>query len=269
MFSKLLKYDLRATARIIPFSYLVLIALYLVAYLVRFTVGNRYAAAYALPVVLFGIADVAMLILTLVLVIAHYYRTMFGQTSYWTHTLPATKSAIFFSKFLTGFIWLLLSIILFFIGLLGVVTLVSSDPATTLRVGWEFLRRIPVSLTLLFLSLWAMQFVLFVASVTGSMTLANIGPFAKNGVAFSFLFYIAVFIIQNLIDLLALLLIPLGFVYSLSGGTQLVFESMLYYSATPDILLQMGLGSIIVDFLMTVGLIVLSIQLLKRRVAIR
>ena len=114
-----------------------------------------------------------------------------------------------------------------------------------------------------------MQFVLFVASVTGSMTLANIGPFAKNGVAFSFLFYIAIFIIQNAIDLLALLLIPFGFIYSLEGGTQIVFESMLFYFAPPDVLMQMGLGSLIVDLLMTVGLIVLSIQLLKRRVAIR
>lgn len=268
MFSKLLKYDLRATARIIPFSYLALAVLYIVAFAIRFTVGYDNLVAYALPILVFAAADVAMLILTVVLVIAHYHRTMFGQTAYFTHTVPASKSLIFFSKFLTSFIWLLLSIVLFFAGLLGVVTLASANPGETLNSCMDLVKMIPASLTALFGVIVAAQFVLFISAVTGCITLANVVPFAKNNIAFSFVFYIVFSVIQNIIDTVALLFIPLGFSYSLTDGTKFIFESMITYWS-PNASIQMGLGSAVVDILMIVAIIVLNIQLLKKRVSIR
>lgn len=269
MFTKLLKHDLRATSRIIPFSFLALGVLYFVTYIIRLTVGEYYEIAYAIPLILFILADIAMYILTLVLVIVHYYRTMFGAPGYFTHTLPATKCAIFFSKYLTILIWFCLSSILFFAGIFGAIVIVDNNPLTLFRGICHILSLVPVSLVISFLGLILGQVLLFVSAVTGCMTLANIGAFSKNNVAFSFIFFIVFSIVQNIIDLLALLFIPFGLVYSPAGGSQIVFESMIFYNSSPDVLVQTGLGSIIVDLLMAAGFILLSIYLLKKRVPLK
>ena len=115
MLGKLMKYDMRYMARILPWVYLGSIVLSIFC----------SAVIIMLPAKIIGIVDVitalfpalctmaayAIIIMTVVVIIMRVYRSLYSDEGYLTFTLPVKNSKIIDSKILTGAIWTSFSLI--------------------------------------------------------------------------------------------------------------------------------------------------------------
>lgn len=68
-------------------------------------------------ILLYGLSIFALLVVTYVYMCLHFYKTMYSDQGYLTHTLPVTPMATFHVKLITSFVWTFLSAILLFLSL--------------------------------------------------------------------------------------------------------------------------------------------------------
>lgn len=149
MLAKLMKYDFKSLSR-----YLIVIhAMLLVAALLgRVLVINRMmgesgslsGAGEELPelanlimgiiIVLFIIIFMAAVFGTLVLVGMYFYKNLFSDEAYLTHTLPVSRGQLLASKTIVGSAWLLIDNVLL---ILSVVILAVTKPMIELAFEWE------------------------------------------------------------------------------------------------------------------------------------
>ncbi|MCE5187852.1 MAG: hypothetical protein LLF75_01505 [Eubacteriales bacterium] len=135
MLGKLMKHDFRALSRtLFPLQIGILggglVATILSALSIRLSEaswaganGSNLLKGLILAVsvtsaVLIGIAIMASLFVTLVLICYHFYRSFLGDEGYLTFTLPVSTSNLLWSKLLTGMFWVLINSVVVCIALL-------------------------------------------------------------------------------------------------------------------------------------------------------
>ena len=122
MLKKLLKYDMRAVWRLGWISAVIVpIAAIIAAFSTRFLStpfdDTDFLGAIAIifaALLLFAsvIAVILSFVLTMILVLARFYKNFFTDEGYLTFTLPTTRSKMLFSKTLNAFIWFTAHILL-------------------------------------------------------------------------------------------------------------------------------------------------------------
>ena len=119
MLKKLLKYDFKSTTKsLLPFYGIII----LLSALVRVTgiVKDHFPITkfiYAMMLVLFVIAIVAIVLYTFLVAIRHFYKTVLKDEGYLTHTLPVKRNHIILSQTITALIFFLISCITILIAL--------------------------------------------------------------------------------------------------------------------------------------------------------
>ena len=117
MLSKLLKYEFRATGRIMLPVYALLLVSCGGCTLFGRLLG-RYPESTVLSVVqtvfatLFGVTTFGMLLLTLVLMVYRLYKNLMTDEGYLMFTLPVSRSQLIWSKLLVALVWSVLSTVL-------------------------------------------------------------------------------------------------------------------------------------------------------------
>lgn len=123
MVGKLLKYDMRALARPLKFVILgiILLALILTVFMAiemrriynyNFENDNSLTQRLGISVILLSILGIgAGITVTIVFIHVFFYRSMFSDEGYLTHTLPVKSSTLFFTKLLSAVIWMLICIV--------------------------------------------------------------------------------------------------------------------------------------------------------------
>lgn len=117
MLSKLLKYEFRATGRIMLPVYALLLVSCGGCTLFGSLLG-RYPESTVLSVVqtvfatLFGVTTFGMLLLTLVLMVYRFYKNLMTDEGYLMFTLPVSRSQLIWSKLLVALVWSVLSTVL-------------------------------------------------------------------------------------------------------------------------------------------------------------
>lgn len=119
MLGKLIKYDLKATYRLLVALHLVMLG---ASFLVRLTLEYKLYAH--IPNVLFGlelagyvILIVVVLYTTLFLLLYRFYRNLFTDEGYLTMTLPVTPGQHLLAKTISGSLWLLFDYFCLFLSL--------------------------------------------------------------------------------------------------------------------------------------------------------
>lgn len=273
MLGKLIKHECRATARILPFAYLATAILFLVAWIVKLAVGEMTTVAM-IPTVLFLLASIGVFILTLILCIMRYYKSMFGGEGYLTQTLPVAKSALYCSKLIVSILWLTASSILFLASLFGFFCLMNTD--TALELLHTLFAPPCLGMVLFFITAIFVQMILFIVAVDFCITLANTRPFLRNNIAFSFVFYLVFACIQGALEVISMIFIPVSVTIT-PEKTQIIGQSMLQYygdgfsEQATNITMGMtvGAGFSIADLSMIVILLILTIILLKKKVSVK
>lgn len=124
MLSKLVKYEMKSTARVFLPMYLVLIffalfSRFAVSDLVQVRFGGNDIFGILSGVMIMGyvFAILSVLIVTYVIIIQRFFKNLTGDEGYLMHTLPVSTHSLIQSKLIGAFIWQFLSISLVFISL--------------------------------------------------------------------------------------------------------------------------------------------------------
>ncbi len=129
MLAKIIKYEWKSTARIlIPVQIIVLILSLLARFQVQPVLSTSYRYYSTFGRVSGALSSTIIIAYLLVLVLANaftfiyllisYYKSMFKDAGYLTHTLPVATPTILCGKFIMNFIWVLLSIIIGYVSML-------------------------------------------------------------------------------------------------------------------------------------------------------
>lgn len=131
MLGKLFKHDMRALAKSLAWVQLGVIGLSVLATMVtaiEIRIGRAsYESAMSNPALfaVFSMMQIltvlgigASFLLVLFFICRHFYRNLFCDEGYLTHTLPVSPASLLWSKVLAGFVWELIS---FFVVLLSVL----------------------------------------------------------------------------------------------------------------------------------------------------
>ena len=249
MFGKLIKHEFRATARIIPFVFLVTVFLALV----HIVTGKlNLGAASRVSLVLMIIMSFAQIAISFVLVIWRYDKNLYSNEAYLTHSLPVHPSELLWSKCIVGFVWVALSYIVgaaVFAGVMIADFVKSADQLSAIFKGFQALLA-QTGLEDHQGILWAVIAVLLALSIGMllaqayfAITAGNLSKLHKLGVGGPLLVFFAEYIVLQFVGAFATLFIPLGLRVSAAGNAlpefKLVTQNM--FSQISKTIYQSGL----------------------------
>jgi len=290
MFGKLVKHEFRATARIIPFVYLVTIFLALVHVITtQFNLGT----VSKISLVLMIIMSVVQVAVTFVLLIWRYYKNNYSNEAYLTHTLPVHPSLLLWSKFLVAFIWSVISILVgvavaITIALTDLVT--SSDKLGAVSEGYRvFLMETGLTnhqavFWLIIIGLVIVMVSLALAEMYFAITVGSLSKMHSLGIGGPILIYFAEYIALQIVNVIVVLFVPLGVQLSTAAdgsltGAKLVFQNM-YSNLTlftqtagstagqgEDLVI--GIGQYILLPLIAIGLLLWTARIITRRTSLK
>lgn len=274
MLGKLLKYEVKAAGKVMPALYLGIGLSYLLGKLTEAL--HIHQMKIGLAIACIGIAS---MVLALILTVMRYAKGLFGAEGYLTQTLPVRKGTLLASKVITGYLLILLGVVGFLLGLFGMFDLLQIEGILEmLKAG---LGNAALPLLLLFLVFASVQLFSSLSAVYFSITLSNTRPFLSNNFLFAVVFYLAGSTVIGLLEIVFMLLLPIGVRVGESGGLHLVFDSMLLdllkhpeligSNQDPAVLTQMslGVGSVIVDLAAGMVLLFVTRWLLTRKISVK
>lgn len=127
MLSKVLKYDFKAMGRILPLFYIALLFSTLIFGInLRFIPEQTVVGSilWSLSGSLYGIILIATAVVTLVVIISRYKKSLLGDSGYYMLTLPVKMETHIASKTISAVIWTLFSLIVAALSmmLIGIIT---------------------------------------------------------------------------------------------------------------------------------------------------
>lgn len=105
MLGKLLKYEIKATARIFLPVYAVLLIYSAIDTIISFLSGNQWRAPEIISMVVYAMILAGVFVMTLIVIIQRFYKNLLTDEGYLMFTLPAKASQHIFSKLLTSMLW--------------------------------------------------------------------------------------------------------------------------------------------------------------------
>lgn len=263
MLGKLMKYEWKATRRIFPLIYLVVLVFAVLSGLSMrgsFLRGAEDAVfsnerAMALFLAVYAILIVALVIVTIVVIIHRFYQSMLSQEGYLTHMLPVKKWQQIVSKLLMAFIWMVLAVIVIVISVAILFGMTGKFSIILQNLDWkELFQNIGMNTAEFILLI-----VLFVVGVVRSIlqlyaAMAIGGSANAHKVAYSFLAYIVIAICTNIISVIC----GIGMLNNMS---MTVYE----YSSTLPTVSSLWVPSIILNLCISVVLFILTEYFLRKK----
>lgn len=262
MLGRLIKHEIRATARLIPVCYIAIITAFLTG-----LIGNAIKNSYLhnLSNILMVILVFAVNIITFVVVVTRYYNNLFGSEGYLTGTLPVDKSKILASKAIVGFAWIIMSYIATAFctwGLLynnNVISIDFFNHSLFDLIKMVFENKTVRFTFFYFLVAIIIQTILSIATIYCAITIAHTKPFIKHPVAFSILWY---FIISTVVDIINAILIFIPFGINTATG-RIVARSMIRGDGV------LSLSNLFASLVISAVLFVITNSLLYKKTSVR
>ncbi|CAI3621631.1 MULTISPECIES: ABC transporter permease [Clostridium] len=231
MLGKLLKYEFKATSRILLPLYG---ALLIFAFIVKIFIGTKLDGVNmdflgGIPAVVsiftYGATMAAVFIVTIFIIIQRFYKNLLGDEGYLMNTLPVSTTSNISSKLISAIIWSLVSI---FVAILSIIIMMynreafgnffSIIPEAFSKAYSEF-GGLLILVGIEFLVAGLLQLALNITLIYTSISIGHLLP--KMKILGSFGAFIVLNIIMNTIFSSIMLLIPNSF----SEYMSLVFQS--------------------------------------------
>src|SRR5690554_6354138 len=116
MLKKLMKYELKATARYFLPLYLAILAISLLMGIRGFEGGFMPILDVLLPIVL-GITFVGLMVMTFILIVTRIDKNLLGDEGYLMFTLHTKTSTLINAKLLTALAWLFATFLVFLLSI--------------------------------------------------------------------------------------------------------------------------------------------------------
>lgn len=111
MLRKLMKYEIKATARTFLPLYIVLIAFALINRLIGAFSQRSFGAPDIISLSLYIIILIGLFVMTFIVMITRFYKNLLSDEGYLMFTLPLKTSNLIISKLLISMMWLVISLI--------------------------------------------------------------------------------------------------------------------------------------------------------------
>lgn len=140
MLGKLLKYEMKATARIYLPIYILVAVL---TPIVRFFAYNNTEESGPLDILpnmtilTYGIALFAIAVLAYVMIIYRFYKNLLTSEGYLMFTLPVSGHSLVLSKAIIGFFWMVMSVIIIILSIVGVSY--TDEVVTEFTIQWKLI----------------------------------------------------------------------------------------------------------------------------------
>ena len=210
MVGKLIRHEIKSTARIfLPLYAVLLVFALLNRYLNPLQVfdssgtPNLESMLKGISISLYVILIIAVFVLTLVIVIQRFYKNLLGDEGYLMFTLPVKAWQHILSKFLTAVIWYFMTAASVVI---SVMILIGAKAFDFLPQLIQMIREPSAAADLLVLPFILSQMAAGTLMIYSSMALGHL--FQKNRLMYSFAMYCALYAAYQII--LAILILLLG-----------------------------------------------------------
>ncbi len=216
MLGKLIKHELKATARY--FLPLFLIAIVLTP-ITRFTlwIGNYPPILQFIPTVIVFIYVASLIVVasaSILLIIYRFYRSMVTEEGYLMHTLPVSTESHIFSKLTVASIWTISSWLVIFLSICGMFFTQERFSTVTQKISYVWYQiQTTVNSSLLVLFIIEIVFLLLLGVFTAPLiyyaSIAIGQVISKNKILGSIIGYFIIQIVSQIIGVI--IMVPLGF----------------------------------------------------------
>lgn len=221
MLGKLMKYEFKYTARTMLTTFAALAAATLMGSLALFQMARGNAAdetfgsiVSIVMLIIYGIAIIGVYCVDFIYLAWQYYKTMYSSRGYLTHTLPVSPAAVFGSKILTFFVWMLTSSILSVLSLIVLLQVGSGGDFFDLfddfswssftRDAYELFGMSAGTLLFLFSVMSLLGIFLYILWIAASMAIGQLSQ--KNRTVCSILAGFGFYVLSQIISTLCLVL---------------------------------------------------------------
>ncbi len=205
MFSKVLKHDFISTGRIMGVIYLI------VAGITAFTLGSHYLKKGDEEISLGLIGEnigmlallflsIAMFVLTVVVVLVDFHKSLYGDQGYLTFTLPVESWKILLSKAIVSAVWFVIALADFFASMWIIIVVIREEVIgeyydiamsmfsqfSTVKIS-TLIASIVIRIIIVFIA-----FAFFTLAIFFTSTLANTRLFQKRSVLWTILLFIPI-----------------------------------------------------------------------------
>lgn len=269
MLVKLLKYEFKDTARVIPILYLCVAVMAVLTFIARQTGVTSFLNTTGVFLIF---AAIALYIVTVILLIMRYYKSLYGNEGYLMFTIPVKPHLLLASKSIIAVLWMALS---------GIVSAGAAFLSAYLLGGgldihgiWLELQKYNLTnLIYLFIPMLLLSIVWFISQVFFAITLSNLSIFHRMGFGAAILIYIVMYFVFQIIQVIFTLLIPIS-IHVGESGVSLAFDNMWSFiksniSGAIVNEVPIGLGAYIFVFIMTCVLFYINGRLMNRKVSLK
>jgi len=207
MLGKLIKYEMRATARYFLPIHGAIMALALIIGIRGFD-DNYVSVLNAILPAALALSFAGLGVMTILLVVKRFDSNLLGDEGYLMFTLPVKTSELILSKIITSMIWVLASSAVFILSM-GFIIIRDID----LSAIWQELQSMQVDFYLIavFILLILMSIVHILLQVYASLGIAQAYSFAKNRILGGTLIFILIPIAINTIETVGMTLMAYAF----------------------------------------------------------
>ncbi len=273
MLGKLIKHELRHSARYTMSIYIVVVALSAIMGLSLLSPSTFLGVMSCFALYLAGVAAV---IVTLVSVIKNFYDTLFGRQGYLTLTLPVKCSNLLISKVIVSFIWIVASFALMALTLImiffyarerssGYFTILADAASISGLLGMLPSAATVVKL-LVVAAIWAIITIFtYVSFVYFTVTVANTRALQSHPKILGGLIFLAIFSVNNQIGNILTQYLPFTF----NVGDDTVYFAFEQMGKVNEALLSYGVGGTLFSGIVAVGLLYLTGYILEHKVNLK
>lgn len=274
MLGKLFKYELRSGALPVPFMLLALGIVYLLGLLADALKISQMKTTMAVALVLIG---VAALVLGMIYVVSRCAKGLYGAEGYLMQTLPVSRGKMITVKVICGYLVLLMSGVVFVAALAGFFFL--NDLQDMLQQFADAWKDMLIPMLLYMLGSVGIQLLAMLGALYLSVALANTRVMQRNNVLMAIVFYFVCSTVISLVELAAVLLLPFGVIFS-GEGVSVTLTPMvvsLFESGLPGQVesineiygMPIGLGNLLADVLMGVGMLIGARWVMEHKASVK
>ncbi len=277
MMSKVLKHDFISTGRIMGVIYLIVAAVSGVTLISHYAkAGEQMNIGEVLGVAALLIVSLCLFVLTAVVVMSDFQKTLYGEQGYLTFTLPVKSWKILASKVLVSTVWFVIALAALFASLWITLVVLKEEVlgenydlimGMLSQISSVNLTGVAVSFVIRFL-LYFVQFGFFTITVFFTSTLANTRKFQKKSIMWTIIFFVPIaaiatrianFINQNIVFSLFLV----------NGKMSLVTDNYEYQMLLAGGNSPVDIAAVFVYLILGVGIFFATHYLMSKKINIR
>ncbi|HEY5583953.1 MAG TPA: ABC transporter permease [Ruminiclostridium sp.] len=215
MLRKLLKYEIKDTARVIPFFYLIAMFFAVMALVAKQLNLGWLTGTSSFILILVGIAVV---IITFVVVVMRFYKNLYSNEGYLMFTLPVKPQLLLASKTIVAFTWIVISFVVAIVAICVSLYGFGVNGTMLAEIMSEFEKYGLEKVIYFLIPMILLSILYLLAQIFFSITVANRPAFYGMGAASAFLVFLATYVILQIVQSVLTIFVPFSIELNLVGN---------------------------------------------------